>query len=324
MYGLVRRIGGIPTFQASSLPASNSRWQAVALVAAAITAGYAYFVYYSATLMTEGLYLVAIAASLSLTLGLAARPSLRRWLAWSVAVTMTSLLRQVFMPMAGLLFLYVLWHARRQVKVRHVVLAGALAAALILPWTVRNYLAFDRFLLLNSQAGQVLWNANHPSLGTDFDAAAMFAIPPDLKGANEVDLSNELMRRGLREIAANPGRFLWLSLDRLSIFFIFYPMRQSAPFSNVARTASFGVCLPFILAGLLLSLREWRRWTLLYLFIAAYTFIHVISWVQIRYRMPVDVALVPFAALSMVTLFHWLRAHLSARSHQPSTLNSQS
>jgi hypothetical protein len=55
-----------------------------------------------------------------------------------------------------------LWQAGRRVKVCHVALAGAVAAALILPRTVRNYLVFDRFLLLNSQAGQVLWNANHP------------------------------------------------------------------------------------------------------------------------------------------------------------------
>jgi len=29
---------------------------------------------------------------------------------------------------------------------------------------------------------------------------------------------------------------------------------------------------------------------------------HIVSWVQVRYRMPVDLALVPFAALDLVTL----------------------
>lgn len=46
---------------------------------------------------------------------------------------------------------------------------------------------------------------------------------------------------------------------------------------------------------------------LLILFIAAYTLVHVISWVQIRYRMPVDVALAPFAALAVVGLTEQLR-----------------
>ncbi len=312
VYGLVRRILARPP--ASLSPAWQQRAEPVALVAAAITAGYAYFVYYSATLMTEGLYLMAVVASLSLTLDLAERPSLRRWAAWGLAVAVASLLRQVYMPMAALLFVYVLWQARRRVRLGHVAVAVGVAAALILPWTVQNYRVFDRFLLLNSQIGQTVWNANHPDLGVKFREAAMFPIPADLEGVNEVDLSNELLKRGLQNIAADPGRFVLLSLDRLRIWFIFYPMRESSAFSNVARTASFGICLPFMLAGLLLSLREWRRWLLLYLFIAAYTFIHVISWVQIRYRMPVDVALVPFAALSIIALFQWLRAHIPVRS----------
>jgi 4-amino-4-deoxy-L-arabinose transferase-like glycosyltransferase len=295
VYGLVRRILAQP-------PAWEKRAAAVALVAAAITAGYAYFVYYSATLMTEGLYLMTVVWSLALTLDLAEQPTGRRWAAWGLAVGLAILLRQVFMPMAGLYLLYVLWKAGRRVQVRHVLVAGAVVAALILPWTVRNYLVFHRFLLLNSQYGQVFWNANHPDLGTNFEGPLMFPIPADLQGANEVDLTNELLRRGLQLIAQDPRRFLLLSLNRVGVFFMFWPRPESSLISNICRTLSFGLCLPFMIAGLVLSLREWRRWMLLYLFIVAYTFIHVISWVAIRYRMPIDVVLVPFAALAVVTL----------------------
>jgi len=49
VYGLVRRL-------------LAQRPESTALVAAAITAGYAYFVYYSVALMTEGLYLVLVVA----------------------------------------------------------------------------------------------------------------------------------------------------------------------------------------------------------------------------------------------------------------------
>lgn len=293
VYGLVRRILGQP-------PAWQQWAGTVALVAAGITAGYAYFVYYSATLMTEGLYLLTVAWALVATLDLADAPTLRRWVGWALAVSLATLQRQVFMPMAGLLCLYVLWRAWRRVQVRDVLVAAGVAAVLILPWTVRNYLVFDRFLLLNSQAGQVLWNANHPDLGTRFDPSAMFPVPEDLRDANEVDLSNELLRRGWQVIAADPWRFVRLSLSRAGFWVMFWPSRQSSVSSNIARSASFGVCLPFMIGGLVLSLREWRRWMLLYLFIVLYTLIHVISWVQIRYRMPVDVALVPFAALAVV------------------------
>lgn len=294
IYRLTRRV-------LAGSPAWGERAGVVALVSAAVTAVYAYFVYYSATLMTEGLYLLAIAWSLLLTLDLAEAPTVRRWGLWGLAVGLAILLRQVFMPMAGLLALYVVWRARGRVRLAHLVAAAAVIAALILPFTVRNYRVFGRFLLLNSQAGQVFWNANHPDLGVQFESA-MFPIPDDLQGSDEVTLNNELMRRGLKLVADDPGRFLRLSLDRFTIFFMFWPARESSTFSNIARTASFGVFLPFMLGGLALSLREWRRWTLFYAFIALYTVIHVISWVQIRYRMPVDLALVPFAAMALVAL----------------------
>ncbi len=199
----------------------------------------------------------------------------------------------------------------------HLLAALAVGAALILPWTVRNFAVFERFLLLNSQAGLALWNANHPDLGTKFEAAAMFPIPEDLRGLNEVDLTNELMRRGVQLILADPGRFLLLSLDRLRMWFIFWPMRESSLISNIARPLSFGVSLPFIIIGLVRSVREWRRWLLLYLFIALYTFIHVISWVQIRYRMPVDLALVPFTGLGLATCWDWLQRLRERRVQRP-------
>lgn len=294
----------------------EQRSHVIALIAAAITACYAYFVYYSATLMTEGLYLVTIAWTLLLTLDLAEQPSIQKWAKWGLAATLASLLRQVFMPMALLLFVYVLWRASRRVQFVGILAAAGIAAILILPWTVRNYLVFDRFLLLNSQSGQVLWNANHPDLGVHFQPDAMFPIPGDLERANEVELSNELMRRAFKNILADPWRFVRLSLNRTGIWFKFWPSADSHPMSNLSRTLSFGICLPFMLGGLIYSFREWRSRILFYGFSTVYTLIHVVSWVQIRYRMPVDLVLIPFAALAVATLAQHLASRRSSTNSQ--------
>jgi hypothetical protein len=292
---------------------------AVALVAAGITAVYAYFLLYSASLQTEGVYLVLVAWALILTLRLADAPTWQRWLAWGLAATLATEVRQVFMPVALLLFVFIVARARRRVKVCHVALAGAVAVALILPFTIRNYRVYGQFLLLNSQYGQVLWNANHPDLGTRFVPDAMFAIPGDLEGADEVELTNDLMRRGMQLIAAEPWRFVQLSASRAATLFMFWPSRQSPLVSNIARTLSFAICLPFMIAGLVISMREWKRWLLFYLFVAVYALIHVVSWAQIRYRMPVDMVLVPFAALALVSAARWLasRRRPSAVGHAP-------
>ncbi len=300
MYGLVRRLFARP-------PLRGEAAETVALMAAAIVAGYAYFVFYSATLMTEGFYLLCVLWSLCLTLDLAAASTARRWAAWGLAVTLAILLRQVFMPMAGLLFLYILCRGRRPVRLNHVAIAAGIAALLILPWTVRNYRVFGRFLLLNSQTGHILWNANHPDIGDSFVNIDMFPIPAESAGLNEAELDSALLRLALTNIAADPGRFVRLSINRLGAFFRYWPIPSASTFNNVARTASFLLLLPFMIAGLGLSLREWRRWDLLYLFAVAYTSIHIVSWAGVRYRLPVDLVLVPFAAVAALAaqdLYH--------------------
>lgn len=284
----------------------SQRWAGragvVALAAAGLTAFYPPFVYYAGVLMTEGVYLLVAAWALAMTAALAQAPSGRRWALWGLAVGLAILLRQVFLPMAALLGLYVLWQRKARVPVGHLALAGGVVAALILPWTVRNYRVFDRFLLLNSQSGQVLWNANHPDHGVRF-TSAMIPIPPELEGLNEVDLSKELGRRAMQIILDDPVRFARLSLNRLGLYFMFVSDNPASSALGVAmRVFYLAACLPLMAAGVLLSLREARRWIMLYGFVAAYTAVHVISWVQYRYRMLVDLALMPFAALAWVAL----------------------
>ena len=300
---------GVPT---QSVGTRGTRGDVAALVAAGIAAVYAYFVLYSASLQSEGIYLVLVAWALLVTVKLAEGPTWQRWLAWGLAVTLASLFRQVFMPIAVVLFLYIVFKAGRRVRVAHVALAGLVAAALILPFTVRNYRVFGQFLLLNSSAGQVFWNANHPDLGTDFIGDAMFPIPADLESANEAELTKELMRRGWRLVADDPGRFVMLSLDRAATLFMFWPSKESTLISNLSRSFSFLICLPFMIAGLVLSMKEWRRWLLLYVFVVAYAGVHIISWAQIRYRMPVDVALIVFAGVAV----EWARDKLQGTSNK--------
>ena len=286
----------------------------MALAAAGITALYPFFVYYSGVLMTEGVYLLTATWALVATVALAEEQTGWRWGVWGLAVGLTVLLRQVFVPLAGLLLLYVLWKSGWRVRWRDLALAGGVVAALILPWTVRNYLVFDRFLLLNSQSGQILWNANHPGQGVHFQPAGMFPVPADLEGANEVDLTNELGRRAVEIILQDPWRFLRLSLNRLGLYFMFVGSPGSSLLGRAARGFYLVICLPFMVGGLLLSLCEWRHWVFWYLFAAAYTAVHVISWVQYRYRMLVDVALVPFAALAIVALVARLRRGRAGQS----------
>ncbi|MEX2030644.1 MAG: hypothetical protein WD906_06725 [Anaerolineales bacterium] len=296
----------------------------VPLLAASVTAVYAYFVYYSGTLMTEPFYIAAVLLSIYLVLRLArARTSrARRALSVGLGVSLAAavLLRQVFLLMIPLLLVWLLAAARRasgsiRPAVGPALVSLCVCALAILPVTVFNYSRFDRFLLLNTNAGFAMFLSNHPFYGTRFVPASEMdgryreMIPHELRALSEADLDAELLKRGLRFVIDEPARYLRLSVSRVPLYFNFLPSQDSSSVSNVARTVSFGLFLPFMLLGLarpFLHGRE-RGWVvrfgtlsaavvLLYLFVLGYSLIHILSWVQVRYRLPVDAVLVIFAA----------------------------
>ena len=74
---------------------------------------------------------------------------------------------------------------------------------------------------------------------------------------------------------------------------------EGAGFSNVSRVLSFGLMMPFMLLGLLMSRSHRATCALACLFAAAYTVVHLMSWALIRYRLPVDAVMLVFAGLAL-------------------------
>lgn len=321
-------------------------------IAAAWTALYGYFIYYAAALMTEAFYVVSILWTLDAVLrltdsfGAAQQPRtvVVRWLELGLAIGVTILLRQVFLLVVPFLFAWLLWarvdhdgpsnHPRLlRAAVRVAgggLVAGAVVAALIAPVTLFNYRQFGRLVLLNTNAGYAFYWANHPVHGDRFvpiltpDMPSYQAlIPPELHGLNEAELDSALMQRAFRFVAEDPGRYLRLSLSRLPAYFIFWPSPDSGPVSDLVRVTSFGVALPFMLLGMGIWLVQARRagWAalarspgaLLLLFAAVYSAIHLLSWALIRYRLPVDATLLPFAASGLSWTWGKIRLPLRAK-----------
>jgi hypothetical protein len=132
-------------------------------------------------------------------------------------------------------------------------------ALLVLPFTIRNYHVYGSFLLLNSNAGYAMYSAQHPMHGTNFQEFAAAPVPDELAGLNEAQLDRELMRRGSGFAAADPRRYLLLSLSRVRAYFDFRPGRATSPLNALGRILSFGIFIPFMLYGIWLALRDARR-----------------------------------------------------------------
>jgi len=267
------------------------------------------------------------------------------FLGLSLAVTV--LLRQLFLLFIPVLFLWLLWRSYRYqtsspqhdliaqknealegsafrerglatylrnkpvVHMTGILLTSTLVLLLaIAPWTVRNALVFDRFVLLNTNAGFAFYWSNHPIHGQNFPAnlpdwdSYIRLIPPELLSLDEAELDQALLKRGLGFIRDDPRRYLMLSISRIDEYFMFWPSTESSLISNVSRVFSFGLLWPLMAYGLISHVRRSfsSEILILYLFIIIYTAIHLLSWALIRYRLPIDAVLIIFAGAAVVEI----------------------
>ena len=315
MWRLTRRI---TSREAQSKDAES---QVVPLLAALLTAAYAYFVLYGAMVQTEAFFVCAVLWSLERgmavedELGNEGRVKLQISLTLGLSLGVATLLRQSILPWVAVMFGYLLWVGWRAARASALptlrrgaaalFVVGAVMAVCILPFTVRNYLAYRDFLLLNSNAGYAMYSAQHPLHGTTFQEYAAAPLPEDLvnKGLNEADWDKALMRRGVGFVLDEPGRYLLLSLSRVRDYFEFWPSPDSSTLFNLGRVLSIGVFLPFMICGVIIAVRRYgSRLALIYLFIAFYSVLHILTWAMSRYRLPVDAVALLFAAMAIVEL----------------------
>lgn len=137
----------------------------VGLTAAAVAALYPMLFHADAILMTESPYALLVTAAILLSLRAAARPSPRTFAAVGVALGLGALTRSEGMLLVPLLAAALAASLRGGSVSRRLRLAGVtigVAAALVLPWTVRNYVRFDTFVPVSNNLGTVLDGANCP------------------------------------------------------------------------------------------------------------------------------------------------------------------
>ena|SRR5690349_5295255 len=280
------------------------------LVGASLAAVYGYFIYYNVALMTETFFILLVLLTLYLSLELKENPVPVRWVRLGLSLGLAALLRQTILLFVPFLLVWLFLELRTRVlRWWHFTIPVGIILLFIAPWTLRNYAVYREFLPLNSNAGYALFASNNPGLGTDWNnELVVVPIPEELRGKNEAQMDRALTQRGLEFIAADPQRYLQLTLDKTLEFFWFWPSSESSRISNLNRVFSFGLYLPFMLVGLFLSLPRWRNFVVLYLFIFVHTMIHLLSWPAPRYRLTIDAVAMVFAALAVLELARQLKS----------------
>lgn len=285
------------------------------LAAAALTACYGYFIYHNAALMTETFYMLAVLFAFHVAYDMVESGSGAHWWGLGLAMAAAVLLRQVYLLFVPVLLLWMALAARKTLSLWRLAGAAALVFLCIVPWSLRNFRQYDAFLLLNSNSGYALYTANHPDQGVRWNPDYVAPIPSDLAGTNEAQMDRALTQRAAGFVVADPQRYLRLVLSRIPYQFRFWPTSDSGLISNIIRVLSFGLYLPFMLAGFVISRHQWRRLIPIYLFALLFTAIHVLSWPSPRYRFPVDAVNMIFAGLALATLLQTLRPQAFERSN---------
>lgn len=180
------------------------RWfgEAVAVTTGWMLACWPLLIQYTTILASELYFLVFV----MLAFWFAEMPGWKwpaRALLSGVALAAASYVRPIALIMAPLLFMTdAVAKERRHGAVLACVLAMVAMVACILPWTIRNWQVFDRFVLVSTNGGANLWMGNNPKSNTGYMDL------PELDHSNEADRDRFLAQRAREYIAQDPIAFL--------------------------------------------------------------------------------------------------------------------
>jgi hypothetical protein len=101
------------------------------------------------------------------------------------------------------------WMGARQ-WLRTMILVGVAMAAVILPWTIRNYTIFHAVVPIAANGGTNLLRGNNPSANGGYTMSDPLLDGLPTGAANTVLMDHMAQQRGARWIRENPGRFIAL------------------------------------------------------------------------------------------------------------------
>jgi len=283
---LARRLAGTPA----------------ALVAAAISAIYPFFIYYAAQLLTETLFMALMVGSF--VAGYRAQDTARRrWFAVFGAVTGLAALCRAEAYVFGLALIpWLAVRAARPWRRRAALAAVGWAALLVvmLPWGIRNQVTHGQFIMTTTKLGYNLYKYYHPTMTAD---QTVPVVPyPDLDDLTDPQREAVMRREGVGFMLATPRRTLWFMANKVALLFKLTPSNDVNRKYALVSVASYGVLLPFMAAGLVMALRWRGDW----LPVAAYVLFGVATkaavFAGIRLRMQIEPFLIVLASATVVAL----------------------
>ena len=193
-------------------------------------------------------------------------------------------------------------------------LMAAVAAVIIAPWTVRNWMVHGR-PVLGSTLGYAFWQGNNPIGRPADDTLRGPGAYGEFAGLSEPDRSALLGRRAWRLVRENPAQYARLCLRRLQYFLLF---DQTGPEAvNRLWRISSVTWLVLAFLGLSISCGRWRALWPTYAIFATVMLFHVLVTVSARSRIAVEPMTFVWASAALAPLVVRLLPRRPVRVYRP-------
>lgn len=198
-----------------------------------------------------------------------------------------------------------------KLKVKHVLIFMAILAVVGTPLMVRTVIVHKRFVLYDTSGPQTLLAGNLPEYeGVGWNDAEyidhIWGIIRSYNG-DTVSIINHIFKR----VCASPIDYISLYARKIYWFLNNYEYPANVnyylyqDFSPVLKNplSNFSLLVSLAIAGMVLTCKDYRRYLLIYLFIAGLTLSVIIFYPVSRFRIAVVPFFIPFAAYSIYYVF---------------------
>jgi 4-amino-4-deoxy-L-arabinose transferase-like glycosyltransferase len=291
------------------------------LLAAGLAAVYPTLVVADGALMSESLYGMLVALSLLAAYRLLDAPGAGRAVVLGALTGLTALTRGEALLLLPLVLIPLLWrHGWQREGVRPTVVALLAFIVVLAPWTARNWIEFDRPVLIATNSGTAVAGANCDATYAAGDKLGGWS-PPCIRehpGKNEAEHHAEALQEGVRYAGDHLGRVPVVLAARMGrVWSVFKPFQ--IPEGRSVRVQKVGVVMFFLLVPLAAAgaLFLHRRGVVTWILLAPFIIVSVTAlttYGNLRFREPAEVCLVVLAAVALDELLRRRRAGAVARA----------
>lgn len=300
-----------------------------AIIAAAITAIYPFFIYYQGLLLSEALFTATLVAAVA---------ALYRWRAAGLNIDAWLVLTSVLFGLASwvkptLLFLppvlifgaACLWLGDIARSFKIAAVATVIFASMLAPWCIRNAFIFDAFVPFTTSSGSNLYlgnNAANVDFGLDWSKDVDKDTVARINALPELARQRAYKDAAVDWILSHPAGF---ARGIAAKFFRYWNVVPNAAelrstLFPIVSLLSFGPILLLAIGGVLF-LRRHLELAPLYGLIVFFTALHCVVIASLRYRLPIEPFLIVMASGALSAA--WTRLAVPGFSPLRSKANRQ-